>query len=234
MWASQKEKIGAGFFRDRFLSLFGEGLEHLSACLDAWSFLVPTNDDRLVVGRNAYGAIAYVDDTNGATPRLRIVDPLRVEVIGASDLDLWRFIARFLPAEPAPHVHRRLALPGVASRKSPRRGARFGARHQGAASARRRVGARPLLGRIDRRLLPNDRAHLREGFRGNEDVVSTDPIRGGSRKSAATGRAARALQHAIGARVDALVHVARGDGRSSSRLRRSRRRQASLLQCPKS
>jgi hypothetical protein len=97
MWANVGEKIGAGFFRDRFLYLFGEGLEPLNECLKAWSFLVPANNDRLIVGRNAYGAIAYVDNTNGAKPRLYIVDPLNVALVSEPDLDLWRFIARFLP-----------------------------------------------------------------------------------------------------------------------------------------
>ena len=97
-WANVgDEKIGAGFFANRFLYLFGEGLEPLNACLEAWSFLVPRNDDRLLVGRNAYGAIAYLDNANGAKPRLYIVDPLRVALVSEPDLDLWRFIARFLP-----------------------------------------------------------------------------------------------------------------------------------------
>src|SRR3954454_18474880 len=71
MWRRNVDKIGAGWFRDRFLYLFGEGLEPLHACLDAWSFLVPpATSERMIVGRNAYGAIAFLDDPNGKSPSL--------------------------------------------------------------------------------------------------------------------------------------------------------------------
>lgn len=97
VWKLNAPKLGAGWFRDRFLYLFGEGLETLAPCLEAWSFIVPPNSNRLIVGRNAYGAIAYLDDANAANSKLSVVDPLSVSVISDYGLDLWRFIGRYLP-----------------------------------------------------------------------------------------------------------------------------------------
>jgi hypothetical protein len=56
-WESLHKEIGSGWYRDGFLYLFGEGLDALKPCLEAWSFLVPPCDDRVIIGRNAYGAI---------------------------------------------------------------------------------------------------------------------------------------------------------------------------------
>ena len=38
--AALRAEVGGGWFRDRFLYLFGEELDTLKPCLDAWSFLV--------------------------------------------------------------------------------------------------------------------------------------------------------------------------------------------------
>jgi hypothetical protein len=97
VWRLCAEKVGAGWFRDRFLYLFGEGLEALAPCLEAWPFLVPPNADRMIVGRNAYGAIAYVDDANSPQGKLSVLDPLSVSVVTSHGLDLWSFIGRYLP-----------------------------------------------------------------------------------------------------------------------------------------
>jgi hypothetical protein len=97
MWSRNAPRVGAGYFRDRFLYLFGPGLEDFRPCLEAWSFLVPKNPDRMIVGRNAYGAIAYLDHPNGDHPRVTIVDPITVSLITDTGMDLWRFIGRYLP-----------------------------------------------------------------------------------------------------------------------------------------
>lgn len=97
IWEQNAEKLGAGFFRDRFLYLFGEGMAALKPCLDAWSFLIPPNAERMIVGRNAYGAIAFVDNANQVASKLYVVDPLTVDLISDDGLDLWRFIGRYLP-----------------------------------------------------------------------------------------------------------------------------------------
>ena len=112
VWRLSADKIGAGWFRNRFLYLFGGGLEPLNACLEAWSFLVGPAADRMIVGRNGYGAIAFVDGANGKSPRLYVVDPVTVDVLSEPGLDLWRFIGRYLPENLIPQflddeLHRR-------------------------------------------------------------------------------------------------------------------------------
>ena len=56
-WESNLDEIRGGKYLDRFLWLFTPGLERLNACLEAWPFLVEPCDDRVIIGRNAYGAI---------------------------------------------------------------------------------------------------------------------------------------------------------------------------------
>ena len=51
VWDQLYADIGAGFYQDRFYYLFGEGVDRLSACLDAWSFIVPPRARRMLRGR---------------------------------------------------------------------------------------------------------------------------------------------------------------------------------------
>jgi hypothetical protein len=98
MWAGILEQTGAGWFRDGFLYLFGEGLTALQPCLDAWSFLVPPSDDRMIVGRNAYGAIMVVDDVSaGHRHKVRIVDPFNVTYDSDGDLRMHNMVSNWLP-----------------------------------------------------------------------------------------------------------------------------------------
>jgi hypothetical protein len=92
VWNHYAPIVGSGWFRDRFLCLFGDMLQPLNACLDAWPFLVPKRDERLIIGRNAHGAIAFVDDFATAAPRLYVVDPLNVDLLSDNDLNLFTFI----------------------------------------------------------------------------------------------------------------------------------------------
>jgi len=97
-WERLHEQVGSGWFRDGFLYLFGERLEALRACLDAWSFLVPPCSDRVIVGRNAYGAILVLD--NPSTPALEMVhvlDPVTVTFTGDKTIQLVSLIGRALP-----------------------------------------------------------------------------------------------------------------------------------------
>src|ERR1051325_5024768 len=91
-------EIGAGWFNDGFLYLFGEGMRFMEQCLDAWSFLVHPCDDRMIVGRNAYGALLVLDNKN--TPeheRMWILDPFSVTFATDDTLDFVSTIARALP-----------------------------------------------------------------------------------------------------------------------------------------
>lgn len=92
------EEVGAGWFRDGFLYLFGEGLDALHPCLEAWSFVVPPCDDRVIVGRNAYGMLLVLD--NPSTPaleKIHVLDPFTVSYAGDSTIQLVSLIGRALP-----------------------------------------------------------------------------------------------------------------------------------------
>ncbi len=91
-------EIGAGWFNDGFLYLFGEGMQFMQQCLDAWSFLVHPCDDRMIVGRNAYGALLVLDNKNTPThERMWILDPFTVTFATNDTLDFVSTIARALP-----------------------------------------------------------------------------------------------------------------------------------------
>jgi hypothetical protein len=99
LWESIHEEIGAGFFRDRFLYLFGKGLQTLRPCLKAWSFLVPpAGQSGMIVGRNAYGALLVLEKPNsiGPTSRVHILDPVSVTYGGDPDLDFGGLIGYWL------------------------------------------------------------------------------------------------------------------------------------------
>lgn len=97
-WKSLYTEIGAGWFKGGFLYLFGEGMTFLTDCLDAWSFLIPPCDDRIIVGRNAYGAILVLE--HGSTPeqeQLYVLDPFTVTYETRPNLLFRNLIGRWLP-----------------------------------------------------------------------------------------------------------------------------------------
>lgn len=81
-WQERHVRTGAGWFLGRFFFLLGEGLERLTPCLEAWSFLLPPANDRRILGYNAYGAILIMDDEeqDGRVAAVRMIDPLNVIV----------------------------------------------------------------------------------------------------------------------------------------------------------
>jgi hypothetical protein len=73
-----RDDIGGGWFKNRFLYLFGDELDALKPCLDAWSFLVRGGSSRrTIIGRNAYGAMLVMEDGNDAR-HVFVLDPFRV------------------------------------------------------------------------------------------------------------------------------------------------------------
>lgn len=93
--------VGSGWFRDRFLYLFGDGLESLRPCLEAWDFLVPReHPDRLIIGRNAYGALLVLEGAQHGPrteERVFVLDPLGVQYWTDPGLRLDTMILRWFP-----------------------------------------------------------------------------------------------------------------------------------------
>lgn len=97
-WDGIHAKVGSGWFQDGFLYLFGEGLAELAPCVDAWSFLARPCSDRVIIGRNAYGALLVMDDASDPKGgRIRVLDPWTVTYDGPATLDLPSLLARALP-----------------------------------------------------------------------------------------------------------------------------------------
>src|SRR5262249_25645041 len=91
-------EIGSGWFKDRFVYLFGEGLDELAPCLKAWSFLIGKSaGDRMILGHNAHGAILILEDANGHDQTVRVLDPVRVQYQLHSNLNLANLIGHALP-----------------------------------------------------------------------------------------------------------------------------------------
>lgn len=106
MWEAFYEEIGAGFYQNRFWYLFGEGLEALAPCLDAWSFLVPPGTPRMILGRNAYGALLVLEnpDEIGPSSRVRVLDPLGVVWWGSASIAFANLLGCYLPQKLLPYT----------------------------------------------------------------------------------------------------------------------------------
>jgi hypothetical protein len=105
LWERLHPEIGAGYYRDRFLFLFGEGLTALRPCLDAWSFLLPADvAQNMIIGRNAYGALLVLEnpDNFGPAARISVLDPLAVRYRRYADLDFVGLIGYWLPENELP------------------------------------------------------------------------------------------------------------------------------------
>jgi hypothetical protein len=102
-WKSLRREIKSGWFADRFLYLFGEGLDRLLPSLRVWSFLVPPNEDRLILGRNAHGALLVLDDANTAEASVHVLDPFRVVYWSDPDLAFMNLIGHWLPRDQIPY-----------------------------------------------------------------------------------------------------------------------------------
>jgi hypothetical protein len=100
IWERLLREIGAGWFSNRFLYLFGPGLDAWLPCLDAWSFLVqPPDRERVVLGRNAYGALLIAEEPTrrGLRCPVYLLDPLNVRYWTHPQLGLVNLIGNWLP-----------------------------------------------------------------------------------------------------------------------------------------
>ena len=90
---------GAGWFWDRFLFLFGEGVDSLQPCVDAWSASIPAADQIQILGRNAYGSVMLQLNPEGDVEDRRVVflDLHKGSIWGFGKSDLGHFIGNVFP-----------------------------------------------------------------------------------------------------------------------------------------
>ncbi|MBI2895441.1 MAG: hypothetical protein HYY06_17935 [Deltaproteobacteria bacterium] len=77
-------------------------------CLEAWAFLIPaTTQRRMIIGRNAYGALLVLEEASAADhrERVRILDPLHVTWIRDENLAFGNLIATWLPERQLRYPH---------------------------------------------------------------------------------------------------------------------------------
>jgi hypothetical protein len=93
------EQIGSGWFLGSHFYLFGEGLERLAPCVEAWSFLLPAALRWQIIGFNSHGAILLLDGAgeNGALSPVGLLDPLTVTYFHHANLDLWSLLGDWMP-----------------------------------------------------------------------------------------------------------------------------------------
>jgi hypothetical protein len=96
LWNVRYADVGAGWYRDRFLYLFGPGLDRLQACLHAWSFM-GTFSDPMIVGHNAYGALLVLENANSADEAIHVIDPIAIEHWTNPNMHLLNMIGHFIP-----------------------------------------------------------------------------------------------------------------------------------------
>lgn len=103
-WETVQKEIGAGWFLDHFVYLFGEGLEDFLPCLDAWSFLVPPGVERKIIGKNNYGALLVVENADAGFEKttVHLVDPLQVRYWSDPNISLLNLCGNFLPQRRVP------------------------------------------------------------------------------------------------------------------------------------
>jgi hypothetical protein len=91
--------IQAGWYKGSFLYLFGDELTQFQPCLDAWSFIVPSgHGDRMIIGRNGYGALLVLEDGNKpGSEHVYVLDPFLVTYTTSEDLTLSSLVGRWLP-----------------------------------------------------------------------------------------------------------------------------------------
>lgn len=101
IWKLCEKDTGAGWYMNRFVYMFGPQVERWAPCLDAWSFLVPrSRARRIIIGRNAYGALLVVDDTADAPAH--VLDPFLMVYWSHPNLHFGNLLATWLPQNQIP------------------------------------------------------------------------------------------------------------------------------------
>lgn len=101
VWRLNREVVGAGYFLDRYLYMFGPGLERLHEALDAWSFVVPPRTpERTILGYNMHGCIVVLESLKHV--EIRILNPLTVQWWSDGNCNLISLLGRWMPQKLLP------------------------------------------------------------------------------------------------------------------------------------
>ncbi|TGE27640.1 hypothetical protein [Hymenobacter metallicola] len=104
LWRMMYDEVGAGWYRNGFLYLFGTDLPQLTVCLDAWTDLLEPGVERVVIGRNAYGALLVAERTTeeGTDAPIGLLDPWQGTYTKQEGLDFASLLSEGLPENRLP------------------------------------------------------------------------------------------------------------------------------------
>ncbi|MCB0546995.1 MAG: hypothetical protein KDD19_05360 [Phaeodactylibacter sp.] len=90
---------------DGFLYLFGAKVSIFNSILKQWEFLIGSEVNRSVIGKNAYGALLVIEgpDEKGVVARVGLLDPLAIKYWTDDNLLLMNLIGNWLPQEKLPN-----------------------------------------------------------------------------------------------------------------------------------
>ncbi|UOQ53919.1 hypothetical protein [Hymenobacter cellulosivorans] len=104
LWRMMYDEVGAGWYQDRFLYLFGAELPQLNPVLDLWPGLLEPGVERVVIGRNAYGALLVAERTTeeGTDAPIGLLDPWQGTYTKQEGLDFASLLSEGLPENRLP------------------------------------------------------------------------------------------------------------------------------------
>jgi hypothetical protein len=104
LWRMMYDEVGAGWYQNRFLYLFGTELPRLNPVLDLWAAILEPGVERVVIGRNAYGALLVAERTTeeGTDAPIGLLDPWLGAYTKQEGLDFASLISDWLPEDRLP------------------------------------------------------------------------------------------------------------------------------------
>jgi hypothetical protein len=104
LWRMMYDEVGAGWYQEGFLYLFGAGLPLLNPALEAWAHILEAGVERTVVGRNAYGVLLVAEQITeeGTDAPIGLLDPAAGTYTRHEGLDFATLITDWLPENQLP------------------------------------------------------------------------------------------------------------------------------------
>ncbi|MCB2406526.1 hypothetical protein [Hymenobacter lucidus] len=104
LWRMMYDEVGAGWYRNRFLYLFGAELPQLNPILEVWNGIMAADVERTVIGRNAYGALLVAESTTeeGTDAPIGLLDPWQGTYTKYEGLDFASLLSDWLPENQLP------------------------------------------------------------------------------------------------------------------------------------
>ncbi len=105
LWRMMHDEEGAGWYRNRFLYLFGAELPPVQPFLDLWAAKLEPGVERILIGYNAHGMLLLAESPTdeGTDAQIVLLDPARGLVWREEGLDFTSLISDWLPEDRIPH-----------------------------------------------------------------------------------------------------------------------------------